>query len=128
MNTDLVNKISAYNDSMWMDDDYYDTPYSSIEEIIKSMNKKEAIGIIEHFIKVIKSNTYPNIAFGTYSGGFCTVEKGEDKDEVCDGDKRFYCWPSCNACASEGTNDGYGLLDKALKIIKGKNNVRTSKK
>jgi len=96
--------------------------YPDREALIESMDKKEAIEVIEDFITTMK-NTYPQIAYGEYSQGFCTAERDQDKDtmDILTKDKkpskRYICWPSCNQCAFE-IIDGYGLLEKALDIIK----------
>jgi len=89
------------------------------------MNKDEAIEIIKDFIHTIKQ-TYPNISFGSYAGGFCTAERKQDKDKTYNDsdDKRYKHWPSCNECAFE-IMDGYELLDKSLKVIKGVNNGKS---
>ena len=116
----ISKKLSDYDHAMsWPDD--YESIYSDTNEIVESMNTKDAIEVVEDFIEAMK-RTYPNIAFGHFAQGFCTAERDQDKDKPWgDGKgKRFYCWPSCNACFSE-IGDGYGLLGKALKLIKGEN-------
>jgi|TARA_R100000656_G_C3942817_1_gene126998 hypothetical protein len=115
----LANKIHNHYEASYMEG--HASVYSDIDEILNEMDKKQAIEVVEDFIQTIKC-TYPKIAFGHFAEGFCTAERDEDKDKPWgDGDKtrRFYCWPSCNACADE-LEDGYGLLNKALKIIKEK--------
>ena len=108
--------------SLWNKIDAVMPVYSTEEELIESMDKKEAIDVIEDFIAKMK-NTYPEIAYGHFSQGFCTAERDQDKDELdvvgkdAEPTKRYICWPSCNACAFE-IMDGYGLLKKALEIIK----------
>ena len=118
----IAKKLNDYDHAMSWGDKDYSFEYGTIDEIVESMNTKDAIEVVEDFIEAMK-RTYPNIAFGHFAQGFCTAERDEDKDKPWgDGKgKRFYCWPSCNACFSE-IGDGYGLLDKALKIIKGENN------
>ena len=113
--TSIANKLGMIKDAPYdVNDD--------VNYLIKDMNKDEAIEIIKDFIHTIKQ-TYPNIAFGSYAGGFCTTERHEDKDKTYSNSdkKRYICWPSCNECAFE-IMDGYSLLNKALKVIKGKNN------
>ena len=114
----LANKIHNHQEASWMEG--HVSMYSNVNEILEGISRKEAIEVIEDFIATIKC-TYPKIAFGHFANGFCTSERDEDKDKPWgNGDKtsRFYCWPSCNACAEE-VEDGYGLLNKALKVIKG---------
>jgi len=113
----LWNKINAM----------YETPvYPDKKALIESMDKKEAIEVVENFIATMK-NTYPEIAYGEFSQGFCTSERDQNKDELnvagkdAEPTKKYICWPSCNSCAFE-IIDGYGLLKKALEIIKGDNN------
>ena len=121
MNRGLASKMNSYADAIqWQE--HYEDGYDSIDEIVESINKEDAIEIVEDYIETMK-RTYPKIAFGHFAGGFCTAERKEDKDQLwSDGKgKRFCCWPSCNACACE-IEDGYGLLDKALEIIKGNSN------
>ena len=91
-----------------------------VNHIIKDMNKNEAIEVIEDFIYMMKQ-TYPNIAFGAW--GFCTSERDNDPDATYSSsdDKRYAGWPSCNECFYD-ISDGYGLLDKSLKVIKEVNN------
>jgi hypothetical protein len=97
-----------------------ETQSLSIDSLINTMNKEQAIEVIEDFVNMMKQ-TYSNIAFGSW--GFCTSEKEQNPDEKYgdSDDKRYVAWPSCNECSYD-IRDGYDLLDKSLKVIKGENN------